>query len=149
MVGRFEVFTLALNEMTYSWNKIATEELKPYGLKGACIIYLIALYKVPQGLTAANLCEMCNRDKAEVSRAIKALEEKGFVVRKNTTVSSYRANITLTDEGRKITCELRERIKQLVEYGGMGLSEEQRETFYDVLAKISCNLKSIASNKNK
>ena len=148
MVGRFEVLTLALNEMTYSWNKIATEELKPYGLKGACIIYLIALYKVPQGLTAANLCEMCNRDKAEVSRAVKALEEKGFVVRKNTTVSSYRANITLTDEGRKVTCELRERIKQLVEDGGRGLSEEQRENFYDVLAKISCNLKSMANDSH-
>ncbi len=147
MIGRFEVFTLALSEMTSSWNKIATEELKPYGLKGSSIVYLIALYKIPEGLTAANLCEMCNRDKAEVSRAIKSLEEKGFVVRKNTTVSSYRANITLTDEGRKITCELRERIKQLVEDGGKGLSEEQREIFYDVLAKISCNLKVMADKK--
>ena len=30
MIGRFEIFTLALSEMTSSWNKIATEELKPY-----------------------------------------------------------------------------------------------------------------------
>lgn len=147
MIGRFEVFTLALSEMTSSWNKIATEELKPYGLKGSCIIYLIALYKIPQGLTAANLCEMCNRDKAEVSRAVKSLEDKGFVVRTNTTVSGYRASITLTDEGKKITYELRERIKQLVEEGGKGLSEEEREIFYDVLARISCNLKSIAAKK--
>ena len=149
MIGRFEVFTLALSELTYSWNKIATEELKPYGLKGTCIVYLIALYKIPEGLTAAKLCEMCSRDKAEVSRAIKSLEEKGFVVRKNTTVSSYRANITLTDEGRKLTCELRERIKQLVEDGGKGLSDEQRDVFYDVLSKISTNLKLMADNKNK
>ena len=149
MIGRFEVFTLALSEMTSSWNKIATEELKPYGLKGSCIIYLIALYKMPDGLTAANLCEMCNRDKAEVSRAIKSLELKGFVARKNTTVSGYRANITLTEEGRKITSELRERIKLLVEDGGMGLSEEQREIFYEALAKISCNLKSMASLNNQ
>ena len=147
MIGRFEVFTLALSEMTSSWNKIASEELKPYGLKGSCIVYLIALYKISDGLTAANLCEMCNRDKAEVSRAIKSLESKGFVVRQNTTVSGYRAKITLTDEGKKITAELREKIKLVVEEGGKGLTDEQREIFYDVLSKISCNLKSIANTK--
>ena len=62
MIGRFEVFTLALSELTSSWNKIAAEEMKVYGLKGSCVIYLIALYKIAEGLTAANLCEMskCN-----------------------------------------------------------------------------------------
>lgn len=146
MIGRFEVFTLALSELTSSWNKIAAEEMKVYGLKGSCVIYLIALYKIAEGLTAANLCEMCNRDKAEVSRAIKSLEEKGFVVRKNTTASGYRANIALTEEGRKITTELREKIKLVVEEGGRGLTENEREIFYDVLTRISCNLKLIASN---
>ena len=146
MIGRFEVFTLALSEMTTSWNKIATEELKPYGLKGSCIIYLIALYKMPEGLTAANLCEMCNRDKAEVSRAIKSLENSGFVSRKNTTASGYRANITLTEQGKEITRTLRERIKLVVEKGGEGLIEEQRDNFYDVLARISDNLKKISKN---
>lgn len=143
MIGRFEVFTIALSEMTSSWNKIASDELKPYGLKGSCIIYLIALFKIPEGLTAAKLCEMCNRDKAEVSRSIKSLEDNGFVTRTNTTVSGYRANITLTDKGRKITFELRERIKLVVEKGGEGLTDGQRENFYEVLAKISENLKNI------
>ncbi len=142
-VGRFEVFTLALSEMTSNWNKIAADEMKKYGLKGACVIYLIALYKMPDGLTAANLCEMCNRDKAEVSRSLKALENSGFITRTNTTVNSYRAKITLTEEGRNITRELRERIKLITEKGGSGLSEEQREIFYNALATISQNLKKI------
>ena len=144
MTGRFEIFTLALSEMTSSWNKIATEELKPYGLKGGYIVYLIALFKKPDGLTAANLCEICNKDKAEVSRAIKALESNDFVTRTNTTVSGYRASITLTEKGRKITHELRERIKLIVEKGGNGLNEEQREVFYNALATISENLKVIS-----
>lgn len=143
-VGRFEVFTLSLSEMTSSWNKIATDEMKKYGLKGAYIVYLIALYKMPDGLTAANLCEMCNKDKAEVSRALKALEDSGFVTRTNTTVNSYRAKITLTEKGRNITCELRERVKLIVEKGGTGLSEEHREIFYNALATISENLKNIS-----
>lgn len=144
MIGRFEVFTLALSEMTSSWNKIATEELKKYGLKGAYVVYLIALFKMPEGLTSANLCEMCNKDKAEVSRAIKALEEKEFITRKNTTVNGYRANITLTKQGREVTYALRERIKLVVEKGGEGLTDEQREIFYNALSTISNNLKAIS-----
>ena len=106
MVGRFEIFTLALSEILSSWNKIASDELKPYGLKGSYVVYLIALYKATEGLTSVNLCEMCNKDKAEVSRAIKSLEEKGFVVRENVTVNGYRAKITLMKENKY--CAFRE-----------------------------------------
>ena len=146
MVGRFEVFTLGLSEIMSSWNKIATDELKPFGLKGTCVIYLIAMYKHPEGLTAANLSEMCNRDKAEVSRAIKTLESKNFIVRENVTVNGYRAKITLTDEGYCVTTTVRERIKLAVEKGGEGLTESQREDFYLALETIAKNLKDISKN---
>lgn len=146
MIGRFEIFTLALSELTSSWNKIAAEEMKPYGLKGGYIIFLIALFKMPDGLTAANLCEMCSRDKAEVSRAVKALEQNGLVKRENTTANNYRAKITLTEKGKNVTNALRERIKLAVEKGGEGLTAKQRDTFYDALEKISGNLKEISKD---
>jgi len=145
-VGRFEVFTLALSEIMSNWNKIATEELKPYGLKGGYVVYLIALFKAPGGLTAANLSQMCNRDKAEVSRAVRALEEKEFVTRTNTTSTGYRASITLTEKGREVTHSLRERVKLVVEKGGEGLSDSEREVFYNSLEIISKNLKAISED---
>ena len=144
MVGRFEVFTFALSELTTHWNKIAAEEMKSLGLKGGCILYLIALFKHPDGLTAAQLCEMCNRDKAEVSRAVSAMLSKGIVDRVNTTVSGYRANIRLTEKGREITHQLRERVKLAVEKGGEGLTDDYREAFYSALGIISANLKNIS-----
>ncbi|MBE7034235.1 MAG: MarR family transcriptional regulator [Ruminococcaceae bacterium] len=144
MVGRFEVFTLGLSEIMSSWTKIASDEMKPFGLKGTYVIYLIALYKHPEGLTSANLSEMCNRDKAEVSRAIKALESKELIVRENTTVNGYRAKITLTEKGRESTKALRERVKLAVEKGGEGLSEKERDSFYSALEIISANLKKIS-----
>jgi len=144
MVGRFEVFTLGLSEIMSSWNKIAADEMSHFGLKGTYVIYLIALYKHPEGLTSANLSEMCNRDKAEVSRAIKTLEAKGLVERENTTVNGYRAKITLTTQGRESTKALRERVKLAVEKGGEGLSEEERDSFYSALETISANLKKIS-----
>ena len=144
MVGRFEVFTLGLSEIMSSWNKIAADEMSAFGLKGTYVIYLIALYKHPEGLTSANLVEKCNRDKAEVSRAIASFEKKGLIVRENTTVNRYRAKIKLTEQGREATKTLRERVKLAVEKGGEGLREEERESFYNALEKISVNLKKIS-----
>lgn len=146
MIGRFEIFTFGLSDLTSSWNKIAAEELKPFGLRGTYVIYLIALYKHTEGLTSANLCEMCNRDKAEVSRAMKVLEAKGFVVREHNLANGYRAKITLTAQGREYTSAIRDRIKLAVEKGGEGLSEEQRENFYAALETICVNLKKISKN---
>ena len=144
MIGRFETFSFALEKMSSSWSKIATEELKPFGLKGAYVLYLIALYKNEDGLTSANLCEICNKDKADVSRGIKALESKGLVVRDMTASNKYRAKITLTEQGKTTTKALRERIKLAVEKGGKGLTDEQREIFYNALEIISTNLKEIS-----
>lgn len=144
MVGRFENFTFALSEITQCWNKIATEELKPYDLKGAYVVYLIALYKYPDGLTAADLCKMCNKDKADVSRAVSVMEKKKLVTRENVTVNGYRALIKLTEYGTEATAILRERVKLAVEEGGRGLSDEDRENFYNALKIISANLKEIS-----
>lgn len=143
MIERFEIFTLSLSEILTSWNKIAAEEMKPFGLKGAYVVYLISLFKIEEGLTSAKLCELCNKDKAEVSRALSVMEGRGLIQRASNTENRYRAKITLTEEGKKLTLALRERIKIAVERGGMGLSEDEREIFYKALQTISANLKEI------
>lgn len=144
MIGRFEIFSLGLTQLTAAWNKIANEELKPFGLKGRASVYMIALYKSEEGLTITNLCEICHRDKAEASRIISEMEKKGMVTREQGTANGYRAKIRLTEEGKKATYELRERIKMAVEKGGDGLSDEEREHFYYALQVIAKNLQDIS-----
>ena len=143
MIGRFEIFSLGLTQLTAAWNKIANEELKPFGLKGRASVYMIALYKSEEGLTITNLCEICHRDKAEASRIISEMEKKGLVTREQGSSNGYRAKIRLTEEGKKATYELRERIKMAVEKGGNGLSDEEREHFYYALQVIAKNLQEI------
>lgn len=143
MIGRFEIFSLGLTQLTAAWNKIANEELKPFGLKGRASVYMIALYKSEEGLTITNLCEICHRDKAEASRIISEMEKKGMVTREQGSANGYRAKIRLTEEGKKATYELRERIKMAVEKGGNGLSDEEREHFYYALQVIANNLQEI------
>ncbi len=142
MVGRFGVFTLAISELSQYWNKIAAEEMKAFDLKAPYAIYLITLYKNPDGITAAGLCEACNKDKAEISRAISLLEKRGLITRDST--ASYRAPITLTESGKKAALSIRERINIAVEAGGKGISDSEREIFYKCLEIILANLKKIS-----
>ena len=37
------------------------------------------MYRMEDGVTGPQLCELCGRDKSDVSRTIAILQEKGFV----------------------------------------------------------------------
>ena len=143
MIGRFETFTLAISEISQCWNKIAEEEMKAYELKGAYAIYLVALYRNSDGITAAELCSLCNKDKAEISRAVSVMEKKGLIKKEG---AQYRAKIMLTEDGKKLSSRVRERVIIAVEAGGFGLSDEERDVFYHSLEVISSNLKKISKD---
>ena len=78
-MSRFEQFTVSIFSITHCWNRIATEEMREHGLKGTYALYLLILDTADEGITAAQLCEITQRDKADVSRAVSLFKEKGLV----------------------------------------------------------------------
>jgi DNA-binding MarR family transcriptional regulator len=96
--------------------------------------------KHPQGITAARLCEVCDKDKAAVSRTIAELETAGMVVRENRNGSRYRASLILTQQGQTAAEAVVEKARLAVEKAGTGFGEEEREVFYRVLSIIAGNL---------
>ena len=141
MVGRFERFSVAITDISRYWHKIAAEEMEKYGLKGTHSIYLTTLYRFPEGITAARLCELCGRDKAEVSRTAAVMEQKGLIRKQG---SSYRALLNLTPKGLEAAEHVRSRAALAVELAGKGLTDSQRATFYDALELISGNLQQLS-----
>ena len=139
MIDRFERFSFAISDISRYWHKIAADEMEPYGLKGPYAVYFTTLYRYPEGVSAARLAELCSRDKADVSRALTRLEERGLLERTGST-SAYRAPVRLTAEGRHLAALINERARAAVEVGGKGLTEEQRNTFYTALELICANL---------
>lgn len=140
MVERFERFTFAISEIYRYWHKIAADEMEKYGLKGTYSVYLVTMYRFPDGVTAAALCELCGKDKSDVSRTVAVLESKGLVKREEVNKNLYRARLKLTDEGKKAAEHVRERAKIAVEIGGKGISAENREKLYKMLETIAANL---------
>lgn len=144
MIERFETFSLAISDISKQWHKLTTEEMGKYGLKGPHSIYLLVMAKYEEGLTAPQLCEYCGRDKADVSRAMSIMEEKGLVIKECINNSFYRGVLKLTDEGKKAARYVAERAGRAVEIAGRGITEEERRIFYDSLAIIAGNLRALS-----
>lgn len=144
MVERFERFSLAISEISRCWHRIANEVMKCYDLKGAYSVYFTTMSRFPQGVTATQLVELCGRDKADISRAMAAMEDKGLVQRQNEDAKAYRARLVLTEAGLALAEQINEKAKAAVEYASYGLSDGKREVFYEALALITANMQGMS-----
>lgn len=142
MVNRFAQFTGTISAIHRDIQKIERDVMEKYGLKGAFAQYLLAMDRHPEGITAAALCEECDKDKAAVSRILSEMEAKGLVLR-HTDDGPYRARLSLTEPGKDAALYVAQKATAAVELAGDGLSDHGRQVFYAALNLISSNLQSI------
>ena len=143
METRYEAFSSAISSMYHDIQKIERTEMSGYGLKGPHAQCLLAMGRHPEGITAAQLCEICEKDKAAISRILAELEQAGMVLRNTRNGNRYRALLTLTEQGKAAAPTVVEKARMAVELAGKGLKDAERELFYRVLAKIAGNLHDI------
>jgi len=144
MIDRFERFSYFISEISRQWHRIAGEEMGKYGLKGAYSVYFTTMYRFPNGVTAAQLVELCSRDKADVSRAMALLEKKALVTRSDPEGKAYRALLKLTPAGRELAEHINGKAQAAVELASCGLPEEKRNIFYEALELITGNLQKLS-----
>ena len=143
MVSRFELFATSISCIYHYIQKIERVEMEHYGLKGPHAQCLLAMGRYPEGITAARLCEACDKDKAAISRMVAELEEKGLVVRNASGGNRYRALLQLTDLGKAAANHVEQRARLAVEEAGAGMNDEQRAIMYEALELIAGNLQNI------
>ena len=144
MLQRFESFVTGVTVCHKYIQKIKSMEMTGFDLKGTHAMCLFFLYHNPEGLTAAQLCQLCAEDKAAISRTIAALQERGYIV---SGGKKYRALLQLSESGLAVARQVDGLIEQWVGFGGDGLSEEERAVFYRVLETISANLREKVEKK--
>lgn len=137
MLQRFEAFVTGITVCYKYIQRIKSAEMTEFGLKGAHVMCLFYLHHNPQGLTAAQLCQLCAEDKAAISRTLMTLQERGYI---QTGEKKYRFPLQLTEEGTRIAVEVDALIQQWVGFGGDGLTDEERAVFYKALTHIGGNL---------
>ena len=144
MLDRFEQFSYSISNIYRHIMKIEREEMEKYGLRGSYAQYLIAITHFPDGITSSKLCEICDRDKAAISRIVSEMEKKGLIRRETNRDNYYRAKLVLTDEGKKAAGFVADRAEKAVTAAGKGLGDDDRKIFYGTLAIIEANLRRIS-----
>jgi DNA-binding MarR family transcriptional regulator len=132
-MDRFERFAVAVTEISYHVHRLMGEAMDEHGLRGINAIYLTVLGRMGGGITASQLGEYCCRDKADVSRAVAALKQKGLIEKES---DRYRAKLRLTESGRQLTQHIRDIAQRAAVAAGSGISDEERAVLYAALDSI-------------
>ena len=140
MLSRYEVFSSSVACLYRDIQKIERMEMTKFGLKGPHAQVLLSMRRYPEGVTASQLCEICEKDKAAISRSVAELESCGLLTRREKNGVRYRSQLILTDKGLQAAQAVSVKAQQAVEQAGEGLQDSQREIFYQVLALIAGNL---------
>ena len=146
MNERFETFTVLINRISRNIRKIENQEMTEYNLRSPHISCLYHLYSA-EGLTATDLCERCEEDKATISRSLSFLEKEGFLTCQSKSVKRYKSPIALTQKGFEAGKKLVDKIDRVLDSVSIGLSDEERTEFYRCLDTISRNLEQISNNE--
>ena len=139
MIQRFQDFLMGITVCYKYIQRIKNVEMTELGLKGTHVACLFYLSSHPEGLTAAQLCSLCAEDKATISRTVGDLRSRGYIAQSEG--KNYRAPLRLSEAGQQIAQQMVPMIESWVTAGGEGMSDEQREAFYDSLSLIASNLR--------
>ena len=139
MKERFETFTVLIAKISRSIKKIKNQEMAEYGLRGSHISCLYYLY-FSEGLTATDLCERCEEDKATISRSLEHLESNGYLICESRSAKRYKSPLVLTEKGKEVGKKIFDKVNRVLDEVSVGLTEEERIAFYRSLAVISDNL---------
>lgn len=143
MIDRFEQFCTAISSIYRSILKIERVEMAKYGLKGPHAQCLVAMVRYPEGITAARLCEICEKDKAAISRTVAELEQACMVCRADPEGKRYRSSLTLTEKGVDVAKNVSSLVYLAVQQASEGYDKEKQQVFVRVLNLVAGNLQTI------
>lgn len=141
MKERFETFTVLINKISRNIKRIKNQEMAEYGLRSTHVSCLYYLYS-KRSVTATELCERCEEDKATISRSLDFLESNGYLTCDAKHAKRYRSPLVLTEKGMEAGKRIADKVNRVLEKTSIGLTEEERAAFYRYLSIISRNLES-------
>lgn len=142
MYHRYKDFTVLITKISRSIKRIKTFEMEEINLKSPHVSCLYYLYKEGK-LTATEICEISEEDKAQISRALDYLELHGYVVCESNQKKRYKSHFDLTLKGKEAAKYIASKIDNILDEVSNELTEDQRQILYKSLNAISTNLEII------
>lgn len=137
---RFSEFMTLVVSAQRSVTRLKGYYMASYGLGSTHTTCIKKLHESDGGLNRTQLAEYCELDKAQISRIVSELCEKGYTTEEKTG-SAYKRKVTLTEEGSRIAQDIDRIILEINTRVSGEIPKEQIEAFYSVFGTICDNLK--------
>ncbi len=137
---RLDKFMALIVGASRSVTRLKAHYMTEYGLGSTHTMCIRMLYSSSDGLTRTHLSDVCGLDKAQVSRIVSELSEKGYVD-EGSGVTNYKRRIKLTADGRRIAEDINQKVLRINEFVSEDLTDEQITIFYRVFGEICEKLK--------
>ena len=124
----------------YRYQRIfLNKELEPYGIGSGQFSFMMSLY-LKDGVKQETLSRTYKLDKATVAKAIKKLEDTGYVYRKQDAEDKRAYNVFLTEKGKDIGAKMKEIAIKWDDIMIAGFSEEEKRLSAAFLERMEQNI---------
>ena len=132
-----EILPLIFSKITKNCNRQYDIFLKPYGLSKHHAFYLTCLHKFKDGLKMNDFNNLIGCDKANTSRAISDLLDKGLICKSSEFENEKKYSIRLTSKGFEIADSFVQDSKKYMEALLDVLTDDECDSFMKTLKKIA------------
>ena len=136
---RFEIFSTSVLRLVRSVQTLKARKMAEYGLKGTNAVCLCRVLESEGGLTATELSLTCELDKAQISRSMAELMEKGFIEKECDSERRYKQRYMLTPTGRNAALDIRHTIAEIEQSVSRNIPPSSLDHFYHTLYKLCDN----------
>ena len=146
--NRFLIFYQSFERVLKDIKKKEMSYMSEYGLRSVHMRCLLRIGQNDKGMTITQLAKATSTDKALISRVIKELTFDGFVTTKVAGGDkTYNKKYYLTEKSEKIASDINEDMSLYMARARHGISEEDMQRFYEILAILVENISLIADSE--
>lgn len=124
------------------------EVISPYNLTIAEQPFFMAIQK-HSGITQEELTSLVGVDKAATARAVKSLEQKGFLTRQQDKKDKRQNRIYPTEKTLELGPEVKKQLLQLNDRITEGIAPQEAEIAFQALIKMEQNFSKIKQTDRK
>ena len=107
----------------------------------------MAVLGLQKSLSASEIVARSSMDKVNVSRAIKALQARGFLKRQIDQIDKRKISLKLTDKGNAAFKDLISKVTKVEENCLSGLSDEEQDTLITLMGRVQNNAEKLVQIK--
>lgn len=116
--------------------------MSEFNLKSSHVSILYHLYR-SGGVTAKDLCNLGQEDKASISRSIEYLENNDYILSDTSQKKKYNTLLVLTQKGKEIATKVCQKIDKILSIVAGMIPEEKKLIMYECLNTINRNLEKL------